>query len=58
MIWLTRSATCIASNERVLITTLTVKMAEDLTDYLKKADFKVAYLHHETQTLESDRNDS
>ena len=43
---------CIASNERVLITTLTVKMAEDLTDYLKKADFKVAYLHHETQTLE------
>lgn len=27
---------CIAANERVLITTLTVKMAEDLTDYLKK----------------------
>ena len=39
-------------NERVLITTLTVKMAEDLTDFLKKNDLKVAYLHHETQTLE------
>ena len=43
---------CIANNERVLITTLTVKMAEDLTDYLKKNDLKVAYLHHETLTLE------
>lgn len=42
----------IKNNERVLITTLTVKMAEDLTDYLKKHDYKVAYLHHETQTLE------
>lgn len=42
----------IAKNERVLITTLTVKMAEDLTDYLKKSEYKVAYLHHETQTLE------
>lgn len=41
-----------SQNERVLITTLTVKMAEDLTDYLKKMDFKVAYLHHETLTLE------
>lgn len=39
-------------NERVMITTLTVKMAEDLTSYLKKLDFKVAYLHHETKTLE------
>ncbi|MBQ0035803.1 MAG: excinuclease ABC subunit UvrB [Firmicutes bacterium] len=38
--------------ERVIITTLTVKMAEDLTDYLKKLDYKVAYLHHETKTLE------
>lgn len=43
---------CIAANERVLITTLTVKMAEDLTDYLKKNDLKIAYLHHETLTLE------
>ena len=42
----------IAKNERVLVTTLTVKMAEDLTDFLKKADFKVAYLHHETKTIE------
>lgn len=43
---------CIANNERVLVTTLTVKMAEDLTDYLKRMDLKVAYLHHETKTLE------
>ena len=42
----------IEKNERALVTTLTVKMAEDLTDYLKKQDFKVAYLHHETKTLE------
>lgn len=39
-------------DERVLITTLTVKMAEELTAYLKRLDIKVAYLHHETQTLE------
>lgn len=43
---------CIKNNERVLITTLTVKMAEDLTEYLKKMSLNVAYLHHETQTLE------
>ena len=42
----------IEKHERTLITTLTVKMAEDLTDYLKKQDFKVAYLHHETKTIE------
>jgi len=42
----------ISHNERVLITTLTVKMAEDLSDYLSKQDFKVAYLHHETSTIE------
>ncbi len=42
----------IAKNERTLITTLTVKMAEDLSDYFKKLDYKVAYLHHETKTLE------
>ncbi|MCR5097088.1 MAG: excinuclease ABC subunit UvrB [Erysipelotrichaceae bacterium] len=42
----------IENKERTLVTTLTVKMAEDLTDYLKKANFKVAYLHHETKTLE------
>ncbi len=41
-----------ARNERVLITTLTVRMAEDLTDYLKQRNYKVQYLHHETHTLE------
>ena len=39
-------------NERVLITTLTIKMAEELTTYLKKLDIKVAYLHSEIKTLE------
>lgn len=43
---------CIECNERVLITTLTVKMAEDLTEYLKKMELNVAFLHHETLTLE------
>ena len=42
----------IDKHERTLITTLTVKMAEDLCDFLKKQDLKVAYLHHETNTLE------
>jgi len=39
-------------NERTLVTTLTKKMAEDLTDYLKEAGLKVAYLHSEIKTLE------
>lgn len=39
-------------NERVLITTLTIRMAEELTQYLKKVDIKVAYLHSEIKTLE------
>lgn len=39
-------------DERVLITTLTVKMAEDLTNYLLETGIKVAWLHHETKTLE------
>ncbi len=39
-------------NERTLITTLTIRMAEELTDYLKKFDIKVAYLHNEIKTLE------
>src|SRR5690625_5304355 len=39
-------------DERVLITTLTKRMSEDLTDYLKELDFKVAYLHSEVKTLE------
>lgn len=42
----------IAKNERTLITTLTIRMAEDLTEYLKKFGIKVAYLHNETKTLE------
>ncbi len=42
----------IARKQRTLITTLTVKMAEDLSDYLQKLNYKVAYLHHETKTLE------
>ncbi len=42
----------IQKNERVLITTLTVKMAEELTDYLKKMELNVEYLHHETKTLQ------
>lgn len=44
--------TRIEQNERVLITTLTVRMAEDLTAYLKGMDFKVAWLHHEVKTIE------
>lgn len=40
------------NNERVLITTLTIRMAEDLTSYLKEKGYKVAYLHSETKTLE------
>lgn len=39
-------------NERVLVTTLTKKMSEDLTDYLKDLGIKVAYLHSEIKTLE------
>lgn len=42
----------IAQKERVLITTLTVRMAEDLTEYLMERGFHIAYLHHETKTLE------
>ena len=39
-------------NERVLITTLTIRMAEELTDYLKGVGINVAYLHSEVKTLE------
>ena len=42
----------IKNNERVLITTLTIRMAEELTNYLKELDIKVAYLHSEVKTLE------
>ncbi len=43
---------CKERNARVLITTLTIRMAEELTNYLKKLDIKVAYLHSEVKTLE------
>ena len=42
----------IANNERTMITTLTIRMAEELTSYLKNIDIKVAYLHSEVKTLE------
>lgn len=42
----------VEKNERVLITTLTKKMSEDLTNYLKEAGVKVQYLHSEVKTLE------
>lgn len=42
----------IQKNERVLVTTLTKKMAEDLTDYFKKLDLKVRYMHSDIKTLE------
>ena len=42
----------IEKDERTLITTLTIRMAEELTNYLKSLDIKVAYLHNEVKTLE------
>ena len=42
----------IEKNERTLVTTLTIRMAEELTHYLKELDIKVAYLHSEVKTLE------
>lgn len=42
----------IKNHERVMLVTLTIKMAEDLTAYLKDRGFKVTYLHNETKTLE------
>ncbi len=39
-------------NERTLVTTLTIRMAEELTNYLKDMNIKVAYLHNEVKTLE------
>ena len=41
-----------ANNEKVLVTTLTKKMAEDLTDYLREAGIRVKYLHSDIDTLE------
>src|SRR6202042_1510761 len=45
----------VAKHQRVLITTLTKRMSEDLTEYLKELNFKVAYLHSDIDTL--DRTD-
>ena len=42
----------IEKNERTLVTTLTIRMAEELTQYLKNIGIKVAYLHSEVKTLE------
>lgn len=42
----------VQKNERVLITTLTIKMAEELTNYLKSLNMKVEYLHSEVKTFE------
>ncbi len=42
----------IEKNERVLVTTLTIRMSEKLTDYFQDVGFKVAYLHSEIKTLE------
>ena len=39
-------------DQRVLVTTLTKRMAEDLTDYLSKRDIKVKYMHHDIDTIE------
>ncbi len=45
----------IQKNERTIITTLTIRMAEELSSYLKKLDIKVVYLHNEIKTLERTR---
>ena len=42
----------IENNERVLITTLTIRMSEELTSYLKELGYKVTYLHNEIKTLQ------
>jgi len=43
---------CLERGERVLVTTLTKRMAEDLSDYLRELDINVTYLHSEVQTIE------
>ncbi|MFA7388198.1 MAG: excinuclease ABC subunit UvrB [Thiohalobacteraceae bacterium] len=43
---------CVAVNERVLVTTLTKRMAEDLTEYLAEHDVRVRYLHSDIETVE------
>ncbi len=46
------SKACVAQNQRVLITTLTKKMAENLTEYMQEAGLKVTYLHSDVDTVE------
>ena len=43
---------CVEKNQRVLVTTLTKRMAENLTGYLRELDIKVEYLHSDVETLE------
>lgn len=42
----------VANHHKVLVTTLTKRMAEDLTDYMKEVDVRVKYLHSDIDTLE------
>ncbi len=49
---LTEIRTVVDRNERVLVTTLTKRMSEDLTDYLKEVGVKVTYLHSDIDTIE------
>jgi excinuclease ABC subunit B len=49
---LDRAETAVAAGGRVLVTTLTKKMAEDLTDYLKERKVKAVYLHSDVQTID------
>ena len=42
----------VAKGNKILVTTLTKRMAEDLTDYMKQLDIKVKYLHSDIDTLE------
>ena len=43
---------CVSRNQRILVTTLTKRMAEDLAEYLARMDIKVRYMHSEIDTLE------
>ena len=52
MIWSERSGKRVERGERILVTTLTKRMSEDLTKYLKELGVKVQYLHSEVETLE------
>jgi excinuclease ABC subunit B len=49
---LSEAKKCVAAGERVLVTTLTKRMAEDLTDYLAEHGVKVRYLHSDIETVE------